>query len=179
MLPGLLAQHVHRPQTTAMNWQNDPEIQQKMRERQVRNGILRTAVLWTPFFVAAGGGLIYFAIDKFTGGTQATWFLLVVLVILSVLFGSQAIQAIQDLVGQPHTMTGEVTRRWARSDMLVMKTHYVRIDGKIFRGDVDILIDIKVGDRVEIRYYPHSAIIVAAERIKVAAQPGPAAQAEA
>ena len=162
-----------------MNWQNDPEIQRKRRERQVRNGILRTALLWTPFFVVTVGALFFFVFDKATGGDRSTWFLLVVLVILSVLFGSQSIQSILDLVGQPQRTKGEVTRRWARNDMLVMKTHYLRIDAQIMRGDIDLLVDVKVGDQVEVRFYRHSAIIVAVERLPAAVeQPAAAAPVE-
>lgn len=161
-----------------MNWQGDPEIQQKLRERAIRNSILRTALLWTPFFVVAVGALLFFVFDKITGGDSATWFLLVVLVILSVLFGSQAIQSILDLVSQPHSMKGEVTRRWARNDMLVMKTHYVRVGTHILRGDVDLLADVKVGDDVDVRFYRHSAIIVGVERVPAAVEQSSAARAE-
>ena len=43
---------------------------------------------------------------------------------------------------------GEVTRRWTRRDSLVLASHYVRVDKTILRGTLDLLLDVKVGDRV-------------------------------
>jgi hypothetical protein len=155
-----------------MNWQDDPEIQQKLRERRVRNGILRSAIIWTPFFVVALAALLFFGFDQLTGGDRGSWFLVVVLLIFTVLFGSQSIQSLVDLIGQPRTARGEITRRWARNDMILMKTHYVRVGKHILRGDIDILADVTTGDEVEVRFYAHSAVIVHVEKVDAPAQPG-------
>ena len=56
--------------------------------------------------------------------------------------------------------------RWSRSDSLVVRSHYVRIDGKnIFRVDRAIHGDLDEGDYVHIRFYPHSATIVDIEKV--------------
>jgi hypothetical protein len=57
-----------------------------------------------------------------------------------------------------------VTRRWARSDSFVIKTHYIRLEQKILRGDQLILDGIREGDWVEATYYPHSAVLVSVEK---------------
>jgi hypothetical protein len=149
-----------------MQWQDDPEIQMHLRERAVRNGILRSAILWTPFFLVALGCLLYFGFDKLTGGDRGTWFLLVVLVIFNVLLGSQSIQSVADLLGKPHTVQGEISRRWARNDMLVVRQHYIRIGKRILRGDGDIIGDVKAGDTVKARFYPHSSVLVTVEKVE-------------
>lgn len=149
-----------------MNWQDDPEIQRQLRERAVRNGILRTAVVWTPLFVVAAGALLFFLFDVLTGGDRGTWFLLVVLGLFTTLFGFQSIHALLDLRGEPRSAEDLVVRRWSRTDSFVMKSHYIRLAGKqILRGDVDILDGVREGDRVAVRYYPHSAVVVSCERL--------------
>ncbi|MCK9518514.1 MAG: hypothetical protein M0R74_05740 [Dehalococcoidia bacterium] len=159
-----------------MNWQDDPRIQQQLRERAVRNGILRTALIWTPLFVLAAGALLFFLFDVLTGGERGTWFLLVVLGLFTTLFGFQAVHALLDLRGEPRTTEDLVVRRWSRTDSFVMRSHYVRLAGKqILRGDVDLLDGVREGDRVLVRYYPHSAVILSCERLP--AEPLDAAEA--
>ncbi|MCC7364133.1 MAG: hypothetical protein IT303_07145 [Dehalococcoidia bacterium] len=151
---------------TRNDWQDDPEIQQRLREGRVRNGILRTAIIWTPLFLVSAVALVYFLADILTGGNQGTWFLIVVLSIFTVLFGFQAIQAIMDLRSEPRHTEDIVTRRWSRSDSLVMRSHYIRLASKqILRGDLDLLMEVKEGDRVSVRFYPHSAILVSLDRL--------------
>jgi hypothetical protein len=57
-----------------------------------------------------------------------------------------------------------VTRRWARSDSLVMRTHYMRLDRLILRGDQLILDGIREGDYVEASFYPKSAVLIWVEK---------------
>lgn len=156
-----------------MNWENDPVIIAARQERDVRNGLLRTALLWMPFFAitAAAGILFFFDVLLNDGDRGGTWFLVVVLTLFAFLFGFQGWQAVFDLLGEPTEMEGLVTRRWAKSDSLVLKSHYARIDGKILRGGVLLMDPIREGDRVQVRYYPHSAVIVAIERAPDAGRP--------
>lgn len=151
-----------------MNWQDDPEIQAEMRRNRVRNQILRSAIIWTPFFVAAAFGLVFFTIDRaFLGGDHGgTWVLVIVLAVLTILFGTQSIQSLQDLFDKPTTERGVVTRRWSKSDSFVVKSHYMRLGTKIFRGDAYLLADIKTDDEVEATYYPHSALLIWVEKVK-------------
>ena len=57
-----------------------------------------------------------------------------------------------------------MTRRWSRSDSLVMRSHYLRLGKRILRGDVDLLANIKEDDWVEVTFYSHSAVIVWVEK---------------
>lgn len=155
-----------------MNWADDPEIQRVRRERAVRMGILRTALIWTPFFLVTGGAFLFFLYDQVLGEERGTWFLVIVLGGFATLFGFQSLQAVFDLFGQPRERRGVVTRRWARSDSFVFRTHYVRIGGHILRGDRDLLMDVKAGDEVVVRYYPHSAVIVGLEKVPRASGDG-------
>ena len=158
-----------------MNWQDDPELQRKRQEQQVRGRLLRSTLIWGPPFLAAAAALLFFTADRlFIHDYGSTWFLVVVLAILSALFGFQAIQSFLDFIGDPVTQEGRVTRRWARSDSFVLKTHYIRLDKQILRGDQLILDGIREGDWVEAVYYPHSAVLVTVEK-----RPGPETAAAA
>lgn len=149
-----------------MNWQSDPELLRKSQESSVRGRLLRSTILWGPPFLIAAGAWLFFTYDRVIGGSEfgSTWFLVIVLTILSLLFGFQAIQSFLDYIGKPDTKEGFVTRRWARSDSLVMRTHYVRVDKMILRGDQIILDGIKEGDYVEANYYAKSAVLVWIEK---------------
>jgi hypothetical protein len=150
------------------SWQNDQEMQDEMRAQAVRSGIMRSAIIWTPPFLLVLFGFFFFFFDRATGGGYGgTWFLVVVLAVLSVLFGSQSIQSIMDLRGEPRRAEGTVTRRWSRSDSFVMRSHYIRLDNKqILRGDADLLHDVKAGDRVDVTYFPHSAVVAKLTKLR-------------
>jgi hypothetical protein len=146
----------------------DPLIRRTHQERRARNGLLRNAVIWLPLFTVTGGALLYFLFSKLTGGDSGTWFLIVVLSILSFLFGYQGIHALLDLIHGDTTTEGLVTRRWARTDSLVMRSHYIRLDGnEIFRIDNLYHGEAKAGDYVRVRYYPRSAVVIELEKIEV------------
>jgi hypothetical protein len=148
-----------------MNWQDDPELQNTMQRERVRGRLLRSTIIWMPPFLISAAALVFFTVDRFVlheyGGTI---FLLIVLAVLTGLFGFQAIQALLDYVGDPVSETGQVTRRWARSDSFVLKTHYIRVGKHILRGDQLILDGIREGDWVEATYYPHSAVLISVEK---------------
>ena len=148
-----------------MNWKDDPEIRAEIKARGVRSRLLRSAILWTPLFLVSLGTALFYLIDVLLGGDHGgTWVLVIVLAILATLFGFQSLQSLLDLRTAPLETTGLVTRRWARSDSLVLRSHYVRIESRILRGDADLLANIKEGDYVETSYYRHSAVVVWIEK---------------
>lgn len=150
-----------------MNWKDDLEIQAEMHRKGIRGRVLRTAIIWTPLFAIVAALFLFYLVDVlFTGGDRGgTWVLVVILAVVSALFGFQAIQALLDLKGEPRKEVGEVTRRWARTDSLVMKSHYVRVGKLILRGDAFQLADIREGDYIEATFYPHSATLIWAEKV--------------
>jgi hypothetical protein len=149
-----------------VSWQDDPEVQRQIRMNAARGKIMRSMILWMPLFLASLGGLLWFGFDLFfnDGENGGTGFLLVILLILTVLFGFQAIQNFLDYFGEPRVERGIVTRRWARNDSLVLRTHYMRIGKNILRGDAYLLDGIREGDYVEVTFYPNSALLIWAEQ---------------
>lgn len=144
-----------------MNWKDDPEIQAEIQRRGARGSLVRTVVIWMPLFLACALATLFFLADTATGGSHGgTWVLVMVLGVLSVLFGFQGIQAALDLRTAPREESGFVERRWARRDSLVMQTQYMRLGRHILRGEAGLLEHISEGDYVTVSFYPHSAVIV-------------------
>lgn len=158
-----------------MNWLDDPELQKERYHSGVRNRLLRSLIIWGPLFLASAAGLLFFTFDRaFLGGDHGgTWFLVIILAILTMLFGFQTMQSLLDLVGKPVTLTGNVTRRWARSDSFIIKTHYIRVGKMILRGDQFVLDGIKEGDTVEATYYAKSAVLIWVEKQEPPAEDAP------
>lgn len=149
-----------------MNWQDDPELEAARRAHGVRTSLIRTAIIWTPLFLAAAAGLIFYAVDTATGSKYGgTWILVVVLGIATFLFGFQSIQAWLDLFTEPIDQSGFVQRRWARRDSFVFQTQYIRIDKRILRGDHLLLAEVKEGDYIRANFYRHSNVLVDVEKL--------------
>lgn len=148
-----------------MNWKDDPQLQAALAESRVRSSLMRSAIIWTPLFLAALVAFLFFAFDEATGGDRGSWFLVGLLTVFSVLLGFQALQPLLDLFGEPAEVSGVVVRRWSRTDSLVVRSHYIRIERKIFRIDRDLHGDLAEGDNIRVRYYPHSAAVIAVERL--------------
>lgn len=146
---------------------NDPNEERARLEARIRGGLVRSAIIWTPLFVVTGGAFVYYLLGQLFGFGGGTWFLVVVLGFLSFLMGFQSINTLRDLAGGTREIEGEVTRRWARRDSLVFQSHYIRLDKKIFRIDGLYHRDINVGDRVRLRYFPASMVVLTAERLDV------------
>jgi hypothetical protein len=151
-----------------MNWQDDKELFAAQMRRHARTRLFRSAIIWTPLFVVSGSALVFFTVDRaFLGGDRGgTWFLVVVLSILTVLFGFQSIQALLDVFGHTRELTGQVIRRWSRTDSLVVRSHYIRMDTKqIFQVDRTLHGDVAEGDWLRLEYYPHTAILITVDKV--------------
>lgn len=149
------------------NWKDDPGLQEEMHRRGVRSRIVRSAILWTPLAVIMGLLFLFYVWDTAFNSADhgGGWVLVIILGIMTGLFGFQAAQALLDLSGEPSTRTGLVTRRWSRSDSFVIKSHYIRLGKQILRGDEFQLAGVKEGDYVDVTYYSNSAVIIWLDRV--------------
>ena len=163
-----------------MNWKDDPEINKQLDRRRAHSSLVRGAIIWMPLFIVTALAFLYFFFDEATGGDKGSWFLVFILLALAVLFGFQGIQPLLDLFTEPEIVTGYVTRRWSRSDSLVVRSHYIRIDNKqIFRIDRDLHGDVKEGDYLRIEHHSHSATVIEVEKLaKPAAEESSAPQVQ-
>lgn len=149
------------------NWPDDPALQEEMHRRGVRVRILRSAILWTPLFAVMAVLFLFYLWDTAlnSGDRGGSWVLVVVIGVMTGLFGFQAIQSLLDLYGEPRRRTGMVTRRWSRNDSFIIKSHYIRLGKQILRGDEFQLAGVKDGDYVDVTYYEHSAVVIWLEKV--------------
>ncbi len=151
---------------TQQQWANDPDVMRAMAAARVRRGLWMNTLLWMPLFVLFFGLFIFFLADRiFDYGKGSTGFLIFVVGVMAALFGFQGFQSLFDLLSSPREREGFVTRRWARSDSFVLKSHYIRMDKQILRIERAFHDDIKEGDYVKITYYHHSAVVIHADRL--------------
>jgi hypothetical protein len=91
-----------------MNWHEDDEVVAAELEHSARVRVIRSAVIWTPLFLLCGGAWVFFTFDRiFLRDYGSTWFLVVVLTVLTALFAFPAIQSWLDLrAGRGSTTCG-------------------------------------------------------------------------
>jgi hypothetical protein len=106
----------------------------------------------------------YFVYAGATGSDGGNWVAAVIFGTIAALLGVQAIAPIRDLVGGPAETTGTITRRWSRTDSLLFKSYYARVDTRILRFVGDVRLDLVEGTTVAVRYYPHSSIVIRMEK---------------
>ena len=140
-----------------------------------RAEVLRTAILYTPLFVASLIGLVLMLV----GVWDFAIVLLIILLILSFLFGYQSIQALRDLKAEPRTTRGPVSRIWSKMDLFVTRSYYINVNRNIFRIPLPAYWDLREEAkrmradgsdeeyRIEVRveHYPHSGNVTKVERI--------------
>lgn len=121
--------------------------------KRARQTVIRTAIIWTPCFLACVGAAIFVLVDILTSG--GSWVGFSLASFFAIVFGFQGIHAIRDLVGGPVQSEGTVIRHWTRRDALVSKTHYIRLSGKeILHVDPTQHLEIKTGDYLHVEFYP-------------------------
>ena len=141
--------------------------------RQVRRGLWRTALFWTPLFISSAGAGLYLLILEAATSDGYGWVLPGLLLVFGALFGFQGIQAIRDLRGGTSALRGFITRRWRRFD-LGSRSHYLRIDNdKIIRIDRVQYETVGDGDYVEVEYFPGSMVALAVEKREAPEGAGP------
>jgi len=127
--------------------------------RSARVSVIRSALLYTPFFLAAlagGGALIWSLAGDFEGGGVVG---VVILGVVALLTGYQSIQALRDLFAEPVETRGVVKRKWSRSDFFVARSHYLMVKRNVFRVEPLHFIDTDLGDTVSVIHYPHTATV--------------------
>ena len=134
------------------------------RLRSARGGLWRSALVWTPLFLASAGGGFYFLYMQLATDSGSGWAVPIILILFGALLGYQSAQSIRDLRGSTATTEGFITRRWSKFD-LGMRTSYFRLDnGKILRLDRVQWLQIKKDDYVEVEYFPASMMGVTVEK---------------
>lgn len=143
-----------------------------------RSVLIRTAVIYTPLFLAT----LFAVLMMFFGGWYGGPVLLVLALIALFLFGYQSVQSLRDLrEGMTRSTRGPVTRIWSKRDMFVTRSYYINVERAIFRIPVESYWDLREEAKrmradgsdedywieVSVEHYPHSGNVVALERLGV------------
>ena len=140
-----------------------------------RASVLRTALFYTPLFLASLIAVILTLIGVWDTGIV----LLVILLLLVFLFGYQSIQALRDLRAELKTTRGPVSRIWSKMDLIVTRSYYIRVSGNIFRVPFPAYYDLREEAKrmrnagtddeymieVEVVHYPHTGTVESVERL--------------
>ena len=140
-----------------------------------RAQVQRQAVIYTPLFVATAIALLLIAVGVWDLGPV----LLIITLLVTFLFGYQSIQALRDLRAVPRTTRGPITRIWSKMDLVVTRSHYIRIEGNIFRVPFQDYYDLREEAKrlkaegledeyrieVEVTHYPHTATVESVKRL--------------
>jgi len=140
-----------------------------------RGRLIRDAIIYTPIFVLCAAVLLLMVVGVIDRAIVG----MVLLAIVTFLFGYQSVQTLRDLRERPRQFEGAVARRWTKRDGFVVKSHYVAVNKAIFRIPIDAYMDVKTGDSVRIEAYPHTGLVLRCERTGRSEPEAPAPKPEA
>ncbi len=140
-----------------------------------RASILRTAILYTPLFLASAVSALLILLGVWDLGI----ILLVILLFVAFLFGYQSIQSLRDLREELRTTRGPITRIWSKMDLVVTRSYYIRVENNIFRIPFASYFDLREEAKrlkaagleeeyaidVRVIHYPHTGTVESVERL--------------
>jgi len=124
---------------------------------------VRTAAVFTPLFLLSLAGIVAVIVNLVLEGPGGLIVTAVLLAVAAFLTGHQAIQSLRDLLSSPRETAGAIRRRWSRADLLVIRSYYIYVEGGVYKVDPFIYLELKEGDFVAIRHYPHTNTVISVE----------------
>ncbi len=138
-----------------------------------RDNVRRSALLFTPFFLAAAALEAYLAVEFAAGPRPGAIVGLVIVGVVTLLLGFESIQSVRDLVAQPVEIEDQISRKWSRTDAIFFQNWYVMVGGKVFRIEKIESDEVEEGDTARVRYYPHTMTVDDFERVRRKGTPAP------
>jgi hypothetical protein len=132
--------------------------------------VLRSALLFTPFFLLAVAVFAFMLNDARTDGvTLGTVIGLLLSGGVTALLGYQSVQATRDLFAQLVETEGRVERRWSRNEFFIVRNDYVLVQGSVFRIEPERALQIEAGDTVRVVHFPHTDTVETIDVVQRAA----------
>lgn len=126
-----------------------------------RRSVMRSAVVWTPIFIASSALAVAFALIALDDSPGA-WISFAIAALVALLSGVSALGALRDLYTVPIETKGKIERKWRKSDILVFRGHYVMVRKRVFRIPRELYDAMpEAGASIAIQHFPHSNAIVA------------------
>jgi hypothetical protein len=90
-----------------------------------------------------------------------------ILAIISFAVLYELIASARDLRKEPVVVEGEIQRIWKKSKILVFgRQDYLMVDKKVFEIGIIAAEELREGQRVSIRHWPHTMRVVTVERVR-------------
>ena len=122
--------------------------------------VVRSAVTWTPIFIASTAGSVSFALIAID--SPGTWVIFAITALTALLSGVSALGALRDIYAEPIQTTGVIERKWRKSDVLIFRGHYVLCRKRVFRVPREVYDELpEVGGGVLLEHYPHTSALTA------------------
>ena len=132
-------------------------------------GVLRSALLFSPFFALTLVALALILRDIADDGASAGRIVGTVLVgSVGLLLGYQVVQSVRDLFSGLVETVGLVYRLWSRNDLFLFRNSYIFVEGNVFRLTPEQFLDVGLGDTVRVVHYPHTSAVEAIEVVAAA-----------
>lgn len=130
-------------------------------ERAAHRAVVRTALIYTPLFLAGIAITTISILGIFDAGTVLT----VIEALVTALFGYQSVQAVRDLRAPLVRTEGVIGRRWSRSDFIISRSYYISVGRNIFPLPIEKWYDLAEDDVVLLTHYPHTTTVVTVEKL--------------
>jgi len=126
--------------------------------------VLRSLLLFTPFFAVAAGVFAFLLRDVAEDGLSAGRIVGLVLVgFISLLLAYQVVQSLRDVFSRFVETTGVVERRWSHNDLFLFRNSYIFVGRNVFRLDPRQFVEVNLGDTVRVVHTPHTAMVESLE----------------
>ena len=134
-------------------------------ERQARLSVIRSLIFYGAILVLDLLAVVYIA--AIAGPPSGFgWVSLTVTILLGLLLAQQVYQHGRDVRTEPVEIEDDLLRKFQRAEFVfVMQNHYLQVGRKIFNVEARDYILVEEGQRVRVRYFPHSLKVVLAGRV--------------
>lgn len=131
-----------------------------------RTALVRSILLFSPFLAISLAGFAALVSDALNGPGTGSIVGSVLMGLVALLLGYQVAQSLRDLLTRPVERDGLVERRWSRNEFVLFRNTYIFVERNVFRLSPEQEIHVDLGDRVRVRYYPHTATVEALEVVQ-------------
>ena len=134
-------------------------------ERQARLSVIRSLIFYGAILALDLLAVVYIA--AIAGPPSGFgWVSLAVTILLGLLLAQQVYQHGRDVRTEPVEIEDDLLRKFQRAEFVfVMQNHYLQVGRKIFNVEARDYILVEEGQRVRVRYFPHSLKVVWAGRV--------------
>jgi xanthosine utilization system XapX-like protein len=135
-------------------------------QSSARAAVLRSALLFTPFFALALLGFVFIARDAQQGLSAGRVVGLALMGLVVLLLGYQVVQSVRDLFSGLVETAGLVERQWSRNEFFLFRNTYIFVGKDVYRLSPEQGIQVERGNMVRIVHLPHTSTVETIEVVR-------------